>query len=110
MVNRPGQGFAVLLCQPNQHRVVPFGCFSAEDHAGQNGSDGHRKYDRSEQSKGYGPGHWPEQTALDLLKRENRQISRDDDRNRVEYGPLDLMRGGSDSGGNRFLHMFLMAK
>ena len=95
-------GVAIPCFQKFHHRVAPFRYSLAEEEAGQNRRDEHGKYQRAEERKRHRPGHGLEQASLHPLQRENGQIRRDDDGDRVEDGPLDFMRGLRGSTSHRF--------
>src|SRR5437588_13035535 len=75
---------------------------------GEHGGDQHGKEQSAEKSKGHGPRHGLEKTAFHTLQRENRQVRGNDDGDRVEHGPLDLVSGVSNALQRRFVSKFTM--
>ena len=65
----------------------------AKKYAGQHGRDENGKRHGAQQRERDGPGHGPEEPALNALQREDRHIGGDDDGNRIEDWTLHLMRG-----------------
>ena len=96
---------AVVVDQPLHDRVLPFPRASGKHHAGHHRRHHNGEEKRADQSKRYRPGHGLEQTALDRLQREDRQVGRDDDAARVEHRPQHLIRRLADplAGGARVI-------
>src|SRR5262249_50444163 len=83
MRDRPTNLLAVAFAETGQHRVVPFGRARSKQQARQYRRDHHREGERAQQGERDCPRHRLEQTAFDLLQREDRQIRGDDDGDRV---------------------------
>ena len=95
--NGPSNGGAVLLGQEVHDGVVPFLRSLLEGETGQHGRDQNREEQRPQQRKGDGPGHGMKEPAFDALQGEDRQVSGNDDGDRVEHRPLHFVRGLADS-------------
>src|ERR1035438_8413036 len=87
---------AVVLGHISHHRVVPFFDSTAKQHTGQNWCDQDGKSQGAQKRESDGQGHRSKQPALDSLQREDRHVSRDDDRDRIEDWPLYLMASLAD--------------
>src|ERR1700733_15316745 len=101
--HRPAQSLAVACSQIIHHPVAPFMDAFAEKYSCQHRCDENGKRHRTQQSQRDCPGHGPEEPTLNPLQREDRQIGRNDDGNRIKDWPLHLVRGLTNRFGGRFL-------
>src|SRR5215471_11714243 len=88
----PTNNLPVANRQMHQSRVLPLLAFLAEQKSGQGGSNHHGKKQSAEKGKHHGPSHRLEQLPFHALQREDRQVGGDNDRDRVENGPLNFAR------------------
>src|SRR5208283_547023 len=91
MIDAPAHSPAVALGQISHDRVMPLPNSSAKQHTGQDGCDQDGKSQGAQQCESDGQGHWSKQPTLDSLQCEDRQVSRDDDGDRIEDRSLYLM-------------------
>ena len=83
------------------HRIVPFLGSAPEKEAGQHRRHDNREQQRAQQRERHRPGHRFEQPPLHALQREDRDVSRDDDGDGVEYRPLHFVSRGANLIGHR---------
>ena len=93
---------AIALNQEIHDRVMPFVRSLRESETCQHGRDHDREQQCPEQRKGYRPCHGMKKPALDALQRKDRQISGNDDGDRIEHRALDFVRGLADFFAGRF--------
>src|ERR1035441_8781021 len=84
VVDSPRDPIPVTSNEKLHYRVFPLLRAFPEQEGRQDGGDQHREDQSTQQGEGDGPGHWPEEPPFDGLQREDGQIGRDDDENRVK--------------------------
>src|SRR5713226_5141841 len=87
MFNRPPHCDSIFLPQKLHYGVTPFTHSMAKLKEGKDRCNHNREDQRAQESERNSPGHGLEQTPLDALQREDRQISGDDDSPGIKYGP-----------------------
>ena len=81
---------------------MPFpGAFGIKE-TGEHRGKQHRENQAAGEREGDGPGHGFEETPLDALQSEDRDVGRDDNTDRIKHGPLDFVRGFRDLLARRF--------
>ncbi len=100
MLYRPPHVSAVMVRQPDQHRVAPLTGSLPEQEAGQHRRQQDGEHQRPQQREGHRPRHGPEQPAFHPLQGEDRHVRRNNDDDGVKHRALDFMRRDADGLGD----------